>query len=42
VWGIPGAILCVPITVLIAIVFSNFASTRPIAILLSSNGELKP
>jgi predicted PurR-regulated permease PerM len=41
VWGIPGAILCVPITVLIAIVFSNFDSTRPVAILLSRDGELK-
>lgn len=41
VWGIPGAILCVPITVLIAIVFSNFEATRPVAILLSRDGEIK-
>ncbi len=41
-WGIPGAILCVPITVLMAIIFSNFEATRPIAILLSRDGELRP
>lgn len=40
-WGIPGAILCVPITVLMAIIFSNFESTRPVAILLSRDGELR-
>jgi predicted PurR-regulated permease PerM len=40
-WGIPGAILCVPITVLMTIVFSNFEATRPVAILLSKDGELR-
>ncbi|MFO7726424.1 MAG: AI-2E family transporter [Oceanipulchritudo sp.] len=42
IWGIPGAILCVPITVLMAIIFSNFEKTRSIAILLSRNGEIRP
>jgi len=40
-WGIPGAILCVPITVLLVIIFSNFESTRGVAVLLSKDGELR-
>lgn len=39
-WGIPGAFLAVPITAIMAIVFSEFAGTRPIAVLLSRNGQL--
>lgn len=39
-WGIPGAFLAVPITAVMAIVFSSFSSTRPIAVLLSRNGSL--
>ncbi len=42
IWGIPGAILCVPITVVMVIIFSNFKSTRPVAILLSKDGEIRP
>ena len=41
IWGIPGAILCVPMTVLMVIIFSNFEATRPVAILLSKNGEIR-
>ncbi len=40
IWGIPGMILCVPITVIMMIVFAQFPSTRPVAIILSENGEL--
>lgn len=40
IWGIPGAILCVPITVLMAIIFSNFDATRPVAVMLSRDGNL--
>ena len=40
IWGIPGMFLCVPITVIIVIICSYFPSTRPVAILLSGNGEL--
>ena len=40
IWGIPGMFLCVPITVITVIIFSYFPETRPIAILLSGNGEL--
>ena len=39
-WGIPGAFLAVPITAILAIVLSEFAGTRPIAVLLSRNGRL--
>jgi predicted PurR-regulated permease PerM len=39
-WGIPGAFLAVPITAIMAIVFSAFPGTRPIAILLSRDGRL--
>ena len=41
-WGLPGALLCVPITVAIMIVLSQFDATRPIAVLLSDNGEIAP
>lgn len=37
-WGIPGAFLA--ITAIMAIVLSEFAGTRPIAVLLSRNGQL--
>ena len=39
-WGIPGAFLAVPITAIMAIMFSGFRGTRPIAVLLSRTGEL--
>jgi hypothetical protein len=32
--------LCVPLTALLAIVLSKFEPTRPVAILLSSDGRL--
>ena len=35
IWGIAGMFLCVPITVIMMIIFSQFDSTRNIAILLS-------
>jgi predicted PurR-regulated permease PerM len=40
IWGIPGMFLCVPITVIIVIIFSYFPETRSVAILLSGSGEL--
>ena len=39
-WGVAGAFLAVPITAIMAIVLSEFAGTRPIAVLLSRNGQL--
>lgn len=40
VWGIPGMILSVPITSVMIIVFAQFENTKPIAIILTKNGEL--
>ncbi|TDK27236.1 AI-2E family transporter [Luteimonas aestuarii] len=39
-WGIPGAFLAVPITAVLVIVLSQFHGTRPIAVLMSRNGQL--
>ncbi len=39
-WGIPGAFLAVPITAILAIVFSEFPGTRPVAVLLSRGGRI--
>jgi len=41
VWGIVGAFLCVPITVIIVIILSNFESTRWVAVLLSKSGKVQ-
>ncbi|MEO1587791.1 MAG: AI-2E family transporter [Bacteroidota bacterium] len=40
IWGIPGMLLSVPITVIMVIIFSQFENTRKVAILLSENGEI--
>lgn len=40
IWGITGMLLSVPITVMLIIIMSEFEGTKPIAILLSRNGEL--
>lgn len=40
IWGIPGMFLSVPITVIIMIICSYFPSTRPIAVLLSGDGQV--
>ncbi len=39
-WGIAGAILSVPITAMMVIIFSEFPGTRPLAILMSKDGTL--
>ncbi|WP_375201352.1 AI-2E family transporter [Hyphococcus sp.] len=39
-WGFAGLLLSVPITVTVMIVLSQFRSTRPIAIMMSDNGEV--
>lgn len=41
IWGIAGMFLSVPIMVMLMIIFSNFEQTRPIAILLSGDGQIK-
>ncbi|MEO1052429.1 MAG: AI-2E family transporter [Bacteroidota bacterium] len=40
IWGITGMLLSVPITVVMVIVFSQFESTRGVAIMLSENGDI--
>ena len=40
IWGISGMFLCVPITVIAMIVFAHFSRTRPIAVMLSTNGRV--
>ncbi len=39
-WGVPGMVLCVPMTVIMMIIFAQFESTKPVAILLSANGNV--
>ncbi len=39
-WGITGALLSVPITAILVTTLSEFRGTRPIAILLSSDGNI--
>ena len=41
-WGVSGALLSVPVTAILVIVFSEFEGTRPIAILLSRAGRIPP
>lgn len=41
-WGVTGMFVAMPLTATLVIMFSNFPSTRPIAILLSKNGDVEP
>ncbi len=41
IWGITGMFLCVPFLIIITIVLSHFPQTRPIAIILSSDGRMR-
>ena len=41
IWGIPGMFLCVPFLIIVAIVLSHFPQTRSVAIMLSSDGNLR-
>lgn len=40
IWGITGMFLCVPILMITSIILTNFKITRPVAILLSQDGNL--
>jgi predicted PurR-regulated permease PerM len=40
IWGVLGMVLAVPITVMMMIIFAHFESTKPIAILLSQDGQI--
>jgi predicted PurR-regulated permease PerM len=37
-WGVPGAFLAIPLTVMAMIVFAQFEQTRWAAILISNDG----
>ncbi len=39
-WGFAGLLLSVPISVTVMIVLSQFPSTRPVAIMMSDNGDI--
>ena len=41
IWDIPGMFLCVPFLIIVTIILSHFPYTRPIAIILSSDGRLR-
>lgn len=38
-WGVAGAVFSVPITAVMVVLFSEFEATRPIAVLLSRDGQ---
>jgi AI-2 transport protein TqsA len=40
VWGLLGMLLSVPFTSILLITFAQFSSTRPIAIMLTENGDI--
>ncbi len=40
IWGVVGMILCVPIMVIVMIVLSHIPRARPVAVLLSKDGNL--
>lgn len=42
IWGVLGMFLSVPITVIMMILFAHFPKTRPIAVLLSRDGQVDP
>lgn len=41
IWGIPGMFLCVPIMVMVMIVLAAFPQTRPIAVIMSGDGNVR-
>ncbi|WP_068315128.1 AI-2E family transporter [Polycladidibacter hongkongensis] len=40
IWGVLGMVLCIPLVVLAMIICAQFPTSRPIAILLSANGDV--
>ncbi len=39
-WGFTGVLLAIPMTITVMIMLTQFRSTRPIAVMLSDNGEI--
>ncbi|GGB35644.1 AI-2E family transporter [Roseibium aquae] len=42
IWGVVGMVLCVPLTVVIVIICAKIPAARPVAVLLSANGDVDP
>ena len=40
IWGVVGMVLCVPLTVVTMIICARFPAWRPIAVLLSADGNI--
>lgn len=40
IWGVVGMVLCVPLTVVTMIICARFPASRPIAVLLSADGNI--
>jgi AI-2 transport protein TqsA len=40
IWGVTGMVLCVPLTVMVLIICAQFPGSRPIAVLLSADGDV--
>ena len=40
VWGVTGMLVCVPLTVMVLIICAQFPASRPVAVLLSADGEV--
>ena len=40
VWGVTGMLLCVPLTVMVLLICAQFPASRPVAVLLSADGEV--
>ncbi len=40
IWGVTGMLLCVPLTVMVLIICAQFPASRPVAVLLSADGEV--
>ncbi|MAB00021.1 MAG: AI-2E family transporter [Stappia sp.] len=40
IWGVTGMVLCVPLTVMVLIICAQFPASRPVAVLLSADGEV--
>lgn len=40
VWGVIGAILAIPLTSMVMIILAEIPATRPIAVMMSGDGEV--
>ncbi|TNE57133.1 MAG: AI-2E family transporter [Alphaproteobacteria bacterium] len=42
IWGVIGMLISIPIMVILVIIFSQFETTRPIAVMMSQRGQISP